>query len=713
MKKNNSLAKTVFVFFLFVLLFTGCKNLQNDNEIGTIDSLKNVLKISLGTNARYISAYDFDLSNYTTWTCTFKDENDSDAKEFSVSTSVLGETNTSSLSYSNGTLTAKNIPTGTFTITIEGFQSEENLLSATPTYTVLGSKTGVEIVKDKPTETSVFVGLKKTSSGYGGLTLTLNNAEASNYFSKIYSAEAKLISRSTGTVYSTSDENSVLHFDSTNNILESVIYPTDSDDSTTYTSANNIPSGWYTLSFTLDGYSFYLADTEIEIADGLATSATISVTATTSKTYYATNDVATGNGLSSSSRTNLTTLLENLADSLPSEQQINIYVNAEPKIDLYTLSKLESKLASTKNEYRTVTIYNPSDSETMKISVTYKSDERTYIGSVESISNSITLIGSTVDETDYKTVDVGQIDTTIASFSITLVDGVAINLTNTNANTYLAKTLGIKAVVSTGSTTTVEDNLSAYYDTPFITISTNAVANKIFDVTTGYVFSSEETDGTYAYYITYITMKNGTDIKDTLTSITKDYSNNTLSFKAYTGDSSNIETSNTLSSEDSITPCYVWLDSTNSAVYYYAEGYTDSEGTHLILLNEDSSYMFYECEKFTEIDISGFSTKNVTNMSYMFSFCSVLTTLDVSGFDITKVKCMDYMFNGCSSLTTIYAASNADWSSVSNSDNMFTGCSTLVGGNKTAYNSNKVTATYARIDTTENPGYFTAKSSTE
>lgn len=80
-------------------------------------------------------------------------------------------------------------------------------------------------------------------------------------------------------------------------------------------------------------------------------------------------------------------------------------------------------------------------------------------------------------------------------------------------------------------------------------------------------------------------MKTGSEINETLTSLTKNYSGNTLLFKAYAGDGSDIETSNKLSSDDSKTPCYVWFDSDSSTVFYYAKGYAGSDGTHLSLLN--------------------------------------------------------------------------------------------------------------------------------
>lgn len=659
----------IFAYFSIFSLFAGCSNIFDSKaeNAAQADSSNGELKISISSPARYISSYSFDLSKEGwSWSLTYR-EDASEGK--SIYTPPPSGTNTPSLSYSNGTLTATNIPAGTYTITIEGTLSDSGTSCK-----VTGSKSGVKIEQGGSTKENIFVGLAKTSDGSGGLSLTLESADASNYFSNISNAEAKLTSRSKGKVYSNLDENPVISWNTDNGYV---------------LSADEIPSGWYSLSFTLDGYSFILSDTEIEIADGLTTSGTISVTATAtaSKAYYATNSESDGNGLSVSSRANLTTLL----DSLPSAQSVSIFVDGDPEIDLYALSKLESKLADNQNENQTVIIYNASNSESMKVKVTSEYDaeyNKTYKGTVESISNALTLKGSTVDKTDYKTVDVGQIDTSNASFTITLVDGAAINLTNTNANTYLTNTLGINAMVSTGSTTTLEDNLSAYYKMPFVTFSTSSVPNKMFDVTEGYGVSYTENDGSYAYYITYVAMKTGSEINETLTSITEKYSGDTLTFTAYTDILTAAEleakTTATLSADDSITPCYAWLDSDNSTVYYYAAGYTDSEETHLILLNADSSYMFKNCV-FTEIDMSGFSSKSV--------------------------KTMSWMFYGCSSLATIYAASNADWSSVGSSTLMFYKCANLVGGNGTKYDSTNVDAAYARIDTTDNPGYFTAKSS--
>ena len=68
------------------------------------------------------------------------------------------------------------------------------------------------------------------------------------------------------------------------------------------------------------------------------------------------------------------------------------------------------------------------------------------------------------------------------------------------------------------------------------------------------------------------------------------------------------------------------------------------------------------------------------------------------------------MFSGCTSLKNIYA--NSDWniSTNTNSWDMFRNCTSLTGGAGTKYDSNHVDHVYARIDGgTSRPGYFTYK----
>jgi len=144
-----------------------------------------------------------------------------------------------------------------------------------------------------------------------------------------------------------------------------------------------------------------------------------------------------------------------------------------------------------------------------------------------------------------------------------------------------------------------------------------------------------------------------------------------------------------------------WKD--GETIYYFNPSSTK------ISLGLDANGLFALCSKITEIDMSGFDTSNVIDMRDMFNGCAVLTSLDLSNFDTSNVRSMADMFFGCAALETIYTASDADWSSESvDSSNMFEGCEKLVGGKGTTYDSHSVDATYARVDSNDNPGYFTA-----
>ena len=128
-----------------------------------------------------------------------------------------------------------------------------------------------------------------------------------------------------------------------------------------------------------------------------------------------------------------------------------------------------------------------------------------------------------------------------------------------------------------------------------------------------------------------------------------------------------------------------------------------------VILNKSSSHLFDNLIKVTEIDTKNFDTSNVTNMNDMFGGCSSLTSLDVSNFDTSNVTDMDSMFYGCSKLKTIYASNKFNTSQVSDSNYMFSYCTSLVGGNGTTYNSSYTDKTYARIDSSSTPRYFTSK----
>ena len=152
--------------------------------------------------------------------------------------------------------------------------------------------------------------------------------------------------------------------------------------------------------------------------------------------------------------------------------------------------------------------------------------------------------------------------------------------------------------------------------------------------------------------------------------------------------------------------------------------YTDVDGNGLyeltflseekIAANKNANFLFNNLTSLKSIEFDNFSTWGVTTMYAMFYNCSGLTTLDVSKFDTSRVTDMQYMFTRCTKLKTIYVkqydgTTNTGWttSAVTSSDGMFEFCPNLTGGNGTTYNSSYTTATYARIDTEEEPGYFT------
>lgn len=119
--------------------------------------------------------------------------------------------------------------------------------------------------------------------------------------------------------------------------------------------------------------------------------------------------------------------------------------------------------------------------------------------------------------------------------------------------------------------------------------------------------------------------------------------------------------------------------------------------------------MFEGCSSLTTCDVTSLITTNVTDMKAMFSGCTTLTELDLSSFNTSKVTTMQGLFSGCSSLAKIYVGSNWTTSAVTGSESLFTNCTSLVGGNGTVYDAEKVSLTYARIDTTDAEGYFTSK----
>ena len=155
---------------------------------------------------------------------------------------------------------------------------------------------------------------------------------------------------------------------------------------------------------------------------------------------------------------------------------------------------------------------------------------------------------------------------------------------------------------------------------------------------------------------------------------------------------------------------FVWLDkNADNTLYYYSEA-------NKILLNRDSSGMFWTIEEVADIDVFTFDTSAVENMYDMFSNTHNLISLDLSNFDTRNVTVMKDMFYNTYKLKTVNLSSfdtqnvtdmrgmfrdsrmlqsldlsNFDTSKVTSMTGMFSGASALVSLDLSNFNTSNVT----------------------
>ncbi len=294
--------------FAIIVLFAGCTNIL-DSKTAEKSKENTSVSINFNANGRYISAGSFELNRITSWKVTFEPKGDSNEKDieltWSSETSDSGSNSSSpSLNYSEGVLNAKLIPTGIYDITLEGSYSEGN-----GTVTVSGTKEDVTVSSETAKNNiTVIVGLKKDSSVKGSLELSFNTTDISNYAPAL---RVTLKNIQTGDIeYSTdSTDEKTLDFSA-------------SDNGYTLTGTGIAP-GWYKLEFYhSDSVKIEIPGDKmmVEIASGIKTTdSDIKLSGTSVKRYYATNDNSESdqkmNGLSVSSRKNLTALLETLTEN--------------------------------------------------------------------------------------------------------------------------------------------------------------------------------------------------------------------------------------------------------------------------------------------------------------------------------------------------------------------------------------------------------------
>ena len=121
--------------------------------------------------------------------------------------------------------------------------------------------------------------------------------------------------------------------------------------------------------------------------------------------------------------------------------------------------------------------------------------------------------------------------------------------------------------------------------------------------------------------------------------------------------------------------------------------------------SRNMAYMFYDCESIQDINLKNFKTNNVTNMYAMFRYDKNLKKLDLTSFESTNLTECSSMFDTCLELKKIYVSDTFDLTGCTGTD-MFKDCYSLVGETNTGYNDSHIDSSYATIDRTGNPGYF-------
>lgn len=433
--------------FAIIVLFAGCTNIL-DSKTAEKSKENTSVSINFNANGRYISAGSFELNKITSWKVIFKGDSGEKDIELAWSSETSDSSSNSSspsLNYSEGVLNAKLIPTGTYDITLEGSYSEGN-----GTVTVSGTKEDVAVSAEVANYITVLVGLKKDSSVNGSLELSFNTTGISNH---AYGLLVTLKNIQTGDIeYST---------DSTD---EKALVFSASDNSVYILTGTDIAPGWYKLEFYhSDSVKIEIPSDKmmVEIASGIQTTdSDIKLSGTSVKKYYATNDNSESdqkmNGLSVSSRKNLTALLKNLTENWPDVPEVDIFMDKAPAIDIKTFNELKKTLGDSKN----LSIYL--GESTSPIIAAHSTSDTNAVNTV--LSGSAWLVATDGNKNfEINNLRVGQDQ--VNSIDITLKNGASLDVTGEmsfsgNLNIYAIKD-------SEDGTVQFQDNFASYIATPF------------------------------------------------------------------------------------------------------------------------------------------------------------------------------------------------------------------------------------------------------
>ena len=149
---------------------------------------------------------------------------------------------------------------------------------------------------------------------------------------------------------------------------------------------------------------------------------------------------------------------------------------------------------------------------------------------------------------------------------------------------------------------------------------------------------------------------------------------------------------NELKNENELKKCEIKINEKPIQFNYFYKFKSKGKYTIEYIFNNkitNTGYMFYECSKLIEINLSNFNTNNVKNMRCMFCNCFSLSKINLSNFNTNNVRDMSWMFSRCTSLTNINL-SNFNTHNVINIKGMFYGCSSLSNINLSNFNTNKI-----------------------
>ena len=131
------------------------------------------------------------------------------------------------------------------------------------------------------------------------------------------------------------------------------------------------------------------------------------------------------------------------------------------------------------------------------------------------------------------------------------------------------------------------------------------------------------------------------------------------------------------------------LNALNTALYINNKQYEykkyfipDKEGEYQIKIKFninliDCSYMFFGCDKITNISFLSFNTKNVVNLKYMFYGCKNLKQIHLFDWDTKNVTDISWMFSQCCLLKNLPDISQWDTKNITDMSCLFYNCSSL------------------------------------